>query len=123
MMPDKELRDIEAFVNGTLPQDRYAAFVSQLQSNPDLKEKVRLYRMMQVGLLQLRFQHRINSKRRTRLLPFTAKQVGYMAAAAVILIIGSLFLIPSLMRSSTDELFDFMPLKPVLAVKTSRLPH
>jgi hypothetical protein len=40
MIPDKETRDIQAYINDTLPQSRRAAFELKLQNSPELKQRV-----------------------------------------------------------------------------------
>lgn len=40
MIPDKETRDIQAYLNDTLPQSRRTAFELKLQNDPLLKQKV-----------------------------------------------------------------------------------
>ncbi len=44
MIPDKETRDIQAYINDTLPQSRRAAFELKLQNNPELKQRLEVLR-------------------------------------------------------------------------------
>jgi hypothetical protein len=105
MIPDKETRDIQAYINDTLPQSRRAAFELKLQNDPDLKQRVEELRPIIEVFEEMKMEEKIKeiikkdenqvftkeeviTKPITKLQPRFGNVLRYAIAASLLIFLG-----------------------------------
>jgi hypothetical protein len=105
MIPDKETRDIQAYINDTLPQSRRAAFELKLQNDPELKQRVEELRPIIEVFEEMKMEEKIKeiikkdenqvftkeeviTKPITKLQPRFGNVLRYAIAASLLIFLG-----------------------------------